>query len=67
MKNIQIFFWACETFKDLQYEHKQVLSYDKQVLDSIIEDCLNSGKQVMLYKNEDTLVLLVDNGRFRQR
>lgn len=53
---------------NLKYSHNQVIeNLDNRKKNKIIDYFLNLDYQVMLIKNKDKIIILIDSGFFRQR
>jgi len=66
MKRIIVSYWVTE-IKSLGIPRNSEFAYSSRKRNQIIDKAVNNGLQVMLYKNDQTLIILIDNGRFRQR
>lgn len=71
MKKIHIFFWSTLSRNDLGFKHNEMLPYSNTLRNHIIDTMLGDGLGVMIHsfkgENKDTLLIEIDNGKFRQR
>ncbi len=67
MKTIIVAYWMGTKSSSMKIEHKTVFEYSLKKRNEIIKLVLENKLQVMMYKNNDQLVMWIDNGRFRQR
>lgn len=50
-----------------EIEHKTEHDYSDEKRNEIVDIILSSGYQLMMYEIDDSLLIWIDNGRFRQR
>ena len=67
MKSITVVYWHGTIMKAIGIEHNTQFAYSEEKRNEIIDLVLENKLQVMLYKQNDTLIIWIDNGRFRQR
>jgi hypothetical protein len=67
MDTIIIFFWACNKFDQLDYNHTQSFPYSEEKRNEIINTILAEELHVMLQEISNNLIISVDDKGFRQR
>lgn len=69
MKKIIVTYWHLSKFKDLPYEHNQEFDYSITKRNEIVDLLLSKGYSIMLRSSKDneTLLIHIDNGRFGQK
>ncbi len=69
MKQMNVGYWAYGSkMKGMDIEHNTMMDYSEEKKNEIIDKALENGYQVMLQKKEnDILMIWIDDKRFRQR
>lgn len=68
MKNIIVAYWMGTAIKNIEgIEHKRTYHYSDEKRNELVDLILDTGYQIMMYEVENSLLIWIDNGRFRQR
>jgi hypothetical protein len=67
MKQITVAYWMGTTIKDIGIEHNVTIPYSEGAKNEIIDLVLSNKLQIMMYEKDETLMIWIDNGKFRQR
>ncbi len=67
MKQILVEYWMGSMIESIGIQPHTRFTYSEEKRNEIINKILNNNLQVMIYQNDDKLVIFIDNGKFRQR
>ncbi len=67
MKSIIVVHWMGNKTSSIGIEHNTQFAYSLKKRNEIINLALKNKLQIMIYANNDQLVMWIDNGKFRQR
>ncbi len=67
MKTIKIFYFMGQKPLRFTHEHKKEFKYSMKKRNELINEILEKNYQAMLVNNGSELLIMVDNGNFRQR
>jgi len=67
MIEIYVAYWMGTMIESLNIPHKASFEYSEEKRNEIINLALEKNLQVMLYQISTTLIIMIDNGRFKQR
>jgi hypothetical protein len=66
MKTITVAYWSKFFYDITGIEHNTVYEYSKEKRNEIIDLVLDKGLNIMIQQLDTTLVMWIDNKRFRQ-
>jgi len=67
MKQIIVAYWMGVMIESIGIKHNQIFQYSEEKRNEIINLVLDNNLQLMTYKQNDDLIVWIDNRRFRQR
>ncbi len=67
MKTIIVAYWTGTAIEKVGIKHKREYDYSDEKRNEIVDLILSNRLQIMMYEVVDTLLIWIDDGRFRQR